>query len=269
MFCKNLCVGLLLMIAPGLHAQIPGYLGKRFFLNAENWSMPALQNPTANNKGWGDNIYGSTGGGFAFNTTWSAQAGYAVSRTRVLSLSADYMRTGMILDLYTPSQSFFAQSGEQDYHYLFYNLKGPGLTLGWYSFNPNKGSLAPMGFYNGWSLRAQFIQGEILDKRTSYYYLEDGVKHAPLGVESSKLIGSLGWEFGYNTIYFDRMVFSLGCRLSIPLNVRQLSYIMSESTPEFESYEETNQAEFDKAVVSRMALHNLANLKIGVGYLIF
>ena len=123
MFCKNLCVGLLLLIAPGLHAQIPGYLGKRFFLNVENWSMPAFQNPTANNRGWGD-TYGSTGGGFAFNTSWGVQLGYAVSRTRVLSLSADYMRTGMILNLYTPSQSFFAQGGEEDYHYLFYNQIG-------------------------------------------------------------------------------------------------------------------------------------------------
>lgn len=251
--------------------QVPGYLGKRLSIQAEFHSLPALNGPTANNRGL-QTHYGDKGGGFAINWNAGLRAGYVISRSGQVIAQVDYFKTGMIQDAYSPtSQSFGGQ--EYDTHNLFYNITGVTGGIGLRNFNTVKGGLAPMGRYNGFSLNATFLSGKILDKRTSYYNLF-GEEHAPLGIDPKHILLSLGFETGVNFVIKDRLLLNVGARFNLPLSPRVFRYAAGEEydwypyDPESNfTFAEGNTENFKTIAATRAALHNLVMLYIGIGLL--
>ncbi|MDX1913671.1 MAG: hypothetical protein SFV22_19405 [Saprospiraceae bacterium] len=250
--------------------QVPGYLGKRLSIQAEFHSMPALNGPTANNRGL-QTHYGDKGGGFALNWNAGLRAGYVTSRSNQVLASLDYFKTGMIQDAYSPSSSF--GSPEYDSHALFYNITGITGGIGTRGFATEKGALAPMGRYSGFSLNATFLRGDILDKRTSYSdpFSES---HAPLGIDAKALLFSLGFETGVNFVVKDRLLLNVGAKFNLPLSPRVYRYAFGEEydwypyNPDTDyTFAEGNTENFKTLATTRAALHNLVMLYIGVGLL--
>lgn len=242
-----------------LQAQkAPGYMGRRLFIRPEIAYAPALLGPTANNRGGADYIYGEQGARFGFNAKYGVQAGYAISRSEVLSLEGSYMATGMIMEASTPSILF---QNNFDQHYLFYQLSGPEIGLAWNTYNINNGSIAPIGSYVTVRARMAFLSGTILDKRTTYYRNNSSAGHLPLGVIPRYRHLSLGAEVGRQMMIGNRMVLSLSMEVNVePFNLLRLLLL--------EDYTfETNQQVFHNAAYARMFRHSLVMFKTGVGYL--
>ena len=245
---------LLLGMAGGMSAQAPGYLGKRFFVKPEFSSMFALSNPTANNAG--TDTYGSQGDRLGFNTRYGLQVGYALSRRSAVTLETGYMNTGMVLSATTPS---FLYDGGYDAHYLFYNLGGPEVGISLQTYNPLRGSIAPMGFFTAWRLRMAFLNGYILDKQTTYYNNEASAGHSALGINPAYNQLTVGVELGQNIIVADRIVLSISAEVNIP----PFNLNLDESY----NYDAGNQGAFDYAASNRMRWHSLFMIKVGAGYL--
>ena len=125
--------------------QVPGYLGKRFFVKADLFLSPALWNPTASNHGY-TGLYGTAPSSLGINKRLGLEGGYVLSRTRAITLGCDYLKTGLIFkDAVSPTLSPSGTSKDFDYHYLFYNLQGITADVGYQKYKPQKGAIAPLG----------------------------------------------------------------------------------------------------------------------------
>ena len=260
----------LLFISLGISAQIPGYLGKKFIIQADASFIPSIYGPTSNNYGR-YNTFGNQEGRIGASYRVGGKIGYTISRRHHLYLAGDYLKTGMILnDVRTPSLS--NNDFEFDFHNLFYNLKGVSVIFGTRFFKPDKGGLSPMGPYFGVNLQATFLKGNIIDKQTFFAEFNPENGHRPLGIDPSYTYIAAGYELGYHHIIANRVILDLGMQVNVPLNVFHLSRLGRQSTffdENSSSYEEQNQEDFTDAAFRRMALHSLVMIKIGVGFLIF
>jgi len=249
-----ICWGILMLgLANCLGAQSSGYLGKRIFIKPDIAYTLALSNPTSSNRG--ANTYGQQEKRLGLNSRYGVQVGYAFSRRRVAALEGSYMATGMVLTVNTPSALF---EGETDEHYLFYKLSGPEFGIVLQTYNPLKGSIAPMGFFTAWRLRMAFLEGDILDKRTTYFLEDESIGHLPLGIEPRYNQFFFGFEFGQNIIIADLLMLSASCEINITPSNLNSSYAI---------YGGGNQGLFKTAAAKRMNTHSLLMFKIGLGYL--
>ena len=257
---KQLLLFLLLVAALAVaQAQAPGYLGKRLFVKPQTSVMFALSRPTASNRGlaWNQEYnYGNAKSSLGFNTRPAVQVGYALTRRRVLALEVGYIKTGMELEgISTPS---LVIDGGTDYHYLFYHLSGLEYDLSWQMYNPQKGSLAPMGFYSAWHLKAAPMKGKVMDKQTTYAS-ESASGNAPFGIDARYTHWNVGLEVGQHLILFDRLMLSLSAELDVP----PLRLILEEN-----SSGGSNQQSFRYAAFDRMKGFSTFMVKFGAGYLL-
>ncbi len=249
--------------------QVPGYLGKKIFVQADLRVTPTIGQPTASNRGI-RNLYGDAPSTIGLNTHWGMRAGYTLSRTGAVVLGVDYLKTGMIAnDAVTQTLNPRASTYDLDHHYLFYNLKGITADIGYQIYKLKKGAIAPLGAYLSYHLSACFLTGNIVDKRTQYY---DGVTatHARLGIDPHYVDYSVGIEWGKNNIISDRFLLNTAIKLNMPFNI--LRYVRINTQPSYDSsangnYEFYNQTLFDNRVADRMISHSLVMIRLGIGIL--
>jgi hypothetical protein len=247
--------------------QVPGYLGKRLFVNAHVSAMPALKLPTASNGGLGSN-YGDVENRFDISTRFGGQIGFVTSRKNALTLSGEFFKTGLILNAVTPSLTPTAGTNDFDNHYLFYNLDGITFDLGYQIYKLSKGALAPMGRYFSYHLSYTILNGSVVDKKTEYY--DDNMKtHAKLGFSPKYGTASIGLEWGLNSIIADRFLVNVAINSNLSLGALgegNASYNTSPS--DFgDDYIASNQTNFNRKVAERMLYHAMFSLKIGIGIL--
>jgi hypothetical protein len=239
------------------NAQVAGYLGKKITLQTAFESFPCLGGPTANNKG--PNHFGDSGGGFGFNWRAEASLGYVITRKHQLFLSADYFKTGMLLDAsYTYDNPFFGN--EITYYNLFYNLTGKTFGAGVRFFKIPKGAIAPLGHYESISLHATFLTGAIRNQ-TIDPAPPQGFPVTALGINPTFKYYSLAYEFGQNFIIRDFLVLNFSGRIHIPLQLGKIYKILADDG----STEFSPQQKFENAVLSRMATHSFLMINVGVG----
>ena len=254
-----------LFLSCAAHAQISGYLGKRFSLEADLQSIPTLSGITANNRGLGEH-YGTesekANANFALSWRVGVTASYAISRQRAVTLLTDYLKTGAIVNATSLYYSAANDQYFQDIHYLFYNLEGRTIGIGLRKFNSRKGALPPFGNFRGFTLEATFIKGKIIDKQTTLggTDLEPRNTHAPLGIQPKTQLFSIGWEFGENYIIADRFLLSFGGHLRLPL---QLNALLGDGGEGGGS----NQAIFKQSALHRLSVHSLMTIHVGAGFL--
>lgn len=236
---------LLLFGGMNAYAQVPGYLGKKFTIDATFQSFPAINGPTAKNKGY------TIDQSIALNWRAAGTLGYTISRTRQLILTGDFLHTGMY-----PTTLFGAVDPNDPYgsstYDVFYDLKGKSVGFGLRTFSASRGAIAPWGTYHAWTLQATMLKGEIVPKYAEY--------SAPPGsfedFDPKFTYWSLGYEMGQNFIVNDFLVLNLGFRLNIPLQLNLIS--LGETF-------ETNEDAFKHAVFARMAGHSLVTINVGAG----
>lgn len=258
----------LMLAVVQLSAQAPGYLGKRLYAKADAFYSFSRRGPSAANQG--ANYYGEKQiSNYTWDYRYGLQCGYAVTRRTVAVLSASYLKTGLSTNAYTPA-IIYPSGGYYDSHYLFYNLSGITMGLGYQWYNTAKGAIAPFGAYYGMYLQGSFLKGKIEDKLTDYaYQYED--EHAKLGIDPKYRYYSLGFEFGYNNILKDRLVFSYSCHFNIPFLNGKLTSFFDDTNYLYstDDYVADNQNEYKQNAYERMVRHNVFGLKIGIGLLLF
>lgn len=252
------------------HSQIPGYLGKRFFIEANLSTTPTLFQPSAANKGFdfvgSGALYGQANASFGLNNRFGLQAGYVVGRNKVITLGADYLKTGAIMTAETRSLDPFASASSFDRHYLFYNLHGFTAELGYQKYKSWKGALAPMGRYVAYYVSAGTFKGDILDKQTTFNSDSRTKVHAPLGIDPTYKRLSVGIEWGNRRIIYDRLLLNLAFRLNMGIGGQLLSEEPTIGIYQ-DDYKLFNQKLFTYSMSNRMASHSLIMIKMGVGLL--
>lgn len=269
---KNLFLSLFLLWSAWVGAQAPGYLGKKIIVQVDGHAIPAIFGPNMANRGlFAERLYGGTEE-VKLGMSWRVgmQASYVISRRHQLYLLADYLKTGMKMDAYTANLA--GSNVEYDQHNLFYNLRGITIGLGYRRFKLGYAALAPMGRYSGWSLQYSIIEGEILDKRTSYAFGDGSQGHGKLGINPKAGLVSLGYDFGNNFIIADCIVLNLGARINIPLTINVWKGYVKEDDGTYglpESPEKTaefNTERFKLRSQGRLAVHSLFTFYGGIGF---
>ena len=267
---KYLSLYVALFLSTSLLAQAPGYLGKRYYLQADCAGMVSA-GPTANNRGI-VNYFGENGGGFALDTRFGLQAGYALSRMQLVSAGVNYLKTGLETQAYTRAVNFPGENSGRDYHELFYNLNGWTADVAYRRCKTEKGGLAPLGVFRSHHLQPTFLSGEIVDKRTSYQNRSGPAIHGKLGYEPKFIYWSYGWETGQTWVVKDKILLSLAIQINIPLSLSRTIETLDEpyySVDSFESFEAYNLEVFRQEAFSRMFWSSIFNFRVGAGYLLF
>ncbi len=271
---KNLFTTLLilLLILPlGLHAQAPGYIGKRASLMLNFSSFPAIAGPTKNNRGSSGRVFGEGEGRFGFNCEFEGQFSYALGRYFSLGIVGGQYATGTTSNADTFSEISNPQNYYLDHHEMFHRLNVRSLGLMYSTFNKGKGGLAPIGNRFFMSVKRYFINSEIIYQDT--YYANSSAAalgHGDLGIDESLNLTffHIGWS--NDMVLWDKVIFSAGFKLGAPLNLKFYDSLTEEdSLSYFGDNPDENQYKYEAAVFNRLVRHELFRIDFGIGYLLF
>ncbi len=244
--------------------QIPGYLGKRFILHTNIYSIPTF-GPTAANKGLSvGRLFEAEQGSFGLSNRFEVQGEYAISRKNSISLAVDYYKTGMALNINT---TVLKNTGflDTDQHSLFYNLSSVGVNLGFSGYFTSKGALAPMGKHRTIALWAKLVNGQILDKKTSFN--DSNVQtHEKILINPKFIRYGISLATTENTIILDKLVLNIGWQINVPFDVFAYESASNYGT---DGTVLGNQIAYENNARFRLRNHDLFMLKIGFGYLAF
>lgn len=229
--------------------------------------------PTANNRGIHQSyLYGNSEKGFALNTQYGIQVGFAHFRHESVLLEFTQLTTGMVSKAYTKVINDATMGNEYDFHSLFYNLVSRSAGVGYQFYYRNRGGLAPYGTFVSFYLNWNFTRGEIIDKKTQYKNNSAQKVHSKLGFEPKASYASGGMGFGQNMILADRVLIGYELRANLPF---RLFYLNKENILPHQNYYLNNDPaaynlkEFENDAFKRLIKHNLFYLKAGIGLLLF
>ncbi len=163
-----------------IHAQNPGFQGKRTLVEYNFNYMFAFNHPDAKNR--------SMGNGFGMNINHRASLSYTLSRQYMAGFHFDYFTTGIEIP-------------DDENKLTFQQLKVNAIGLHFNRYVLKKGALAPFGFY--WKAGTSFIIAEtinVLDK-TKVHTLSNSIGLGIRRVFFERLVlnisGQLAWVWGY------------------------------------------------------------------------
>ncbi len=209
-------ITLFLVNSTQTQAQVPGYQGKRFFIELGGSFFFNLGSPTAQNKGPRSFPFDEHTGHFTLTDRYKLAVHYVFSRKNTFKIAYNYQVSGLNTSAVTPS--LFQSS--QDYHHLFYQLHAHDINLGINVYGKANANLAPLGFYWDLGLRFIFVNGVLRDQRVEYADnradnrpYPDQV--APLTEDPFTFLFGLTALWGYRTVIADRITFSVGLETTI------------------------------------------------------
>ena len=257
----NIFVIILLCIIPTLlHAQAPGYIGKRTFVSFGISAGMAIDGPTQNNNG--SEFFGDTNQrSWGLNYEFEGNVSYVIGRYSTLGITVGQYYTGAISEARTLSPFFnpISSSGQFDNHELFHRLNVRSISLSHSIYKKKKGALAPYGNYFFYGLGRKFISAEIIDKKTDYWAGEV-FGNTELGIDSNIEYTPIFIGWASHQIFWDRVLLKVGIKISFPLNYSSWQESINENT---------NQSNYSSEAFSRIYKHEVARFDIGVGYLLF
>lgn len=275
--CINLILLIVLLFPMFLWAQVPGYLGKRATVNLSLSTSLAIFGPTQNNRGSDDYNFGQGPGGIGINYDFGLDFSYVVSRYAEISIAVGQYYTGATSNAVTVpfGLELLPTSNEPqfDEHYLFHRVNVRSLSVIYSKFKPERGAIAPFGnrFYFG--LKRNFVNASIIDKRTDFYSSNFGeiFGHQNIGIESNVAFHYALFGWANNRILWDKVVFTTGLRIAIPLELGNFSSnTFTEDARNHPDYEmNPNQIDYEMNIWTRLALHESFRFNISIGYLLF
>lgn len=276
LFKKSLIFTSFLLLSFFLMAQPPGYVGKRLYTTFNFSSFPTVNGPTQNNNGleyFGD-VHDRDWG---IDYELEGELSYVIGRYSSIGITIGQFYTGLKSEAETESlgqENINFSNIQYDRHDLFYrlNVKSIGLHYSWYK--SKKGALAPLGNHTYIGIETSFIKGEILDKKTIYsldeFGLGSSIGHANLNVDPSTVYHSIMLGWSNNQILFDRLIFKVGLRFTLPLSLKVYNgNSRNEAVSNFFYDDNPNHSLFKARTFDRMVSHQMLRINIGLGILIF
>lgn len=276
-----------LLCARTSFSQIPGYQGKRFFVEIGTSFWFNSFNPRANNQG-PQRFPDDNPREFTLQEHYFLSLNYVLSRKIVFSLEYEYSKTGLHIrdnpDVYdynpdkgavTPSMILY---GLVDKHNLFYNLYAHKINYSFsHYFRPNA-NLAPLGWYAKWGLDAVLAKGVLLDQKVTYGHdpnFNDNKPSKeftnPTGINSDPLIFMLGVHggIGHRAVIANRITLHGEVRMTLfpqLWSIRTGEVLQAERE---ERYADRNNINYVSRVYQRVQAHYYLNIVIGIGVLIY
>lgn len=233
-------VSLLLGVAQA-KAQVPGYMGHRFLVQANVELLPALVGITANNNQFFANNDLDIGA-WGVSKYYSLTANYAKTRHRTVSMSLDYFKTGFKWKPQIPD----AYSG-------LYTLQCYTLAVGGRYYK----NIAPLGGYFEIAGEASYLKSDIkqfITEPTNTIPNNDDLHKGTIDLGLN-----LGW--GYTNIINNHIIVDLGIKSHFsPMGL--VEHIGSLSLPN-----DIIKAPLASAARVRKGYHSLLMFRIGLGYL--
>ena len=253
---------------------IPGFQGKRFFVESNVGFIPAMAGRTMNNTGFFD-AAGSFPAEYGMPISWRAGLGvhYVTGRHANIYLRYEYLPTGMPMTAYTLApNSPYTTADYVDNHKLFFQLDERIASFG-VELLP-KTMLAPIGPYTRFGVSYRTYTGTIIDKQSTLYdggglFLPRKIgEHAPIGLD--KTSGSdvdICIDFGYRTVIARKAFISWGLSTAWSLGTFTIAdtrniYITNNGA----DAQADNQAMWAAFARQRLGLHSFIMFNLGVGY---
>lgn len=249
-------------------AQVPGYQGKRFFIEMGGSFFFNLGYPTAQNKGPQSFPFNEHTGHFTLKDRYSLAVHYVFSRKNTIKLAYNYQVSGLTSSAITPNL-FIPQN--DDYHTLFYQLHLHDFNLGFNLYGKSDANLAPLGFYWDMGIRFVFANGVLRDQRVQYADNRpdnrpiDG-QVAVLAPEPSTVMFGITAMWGYRTIIANRLTFTFGIETTL---FPQYAIANPPPSVPFPLAGNNQLSEYQKKTIQNVQDRYILGLHIGIGALIF
>lgn len=270
-----LTIAFLLAHSSVSNAQVPGYQGKRFFIELGGTFFFNLNSPTAQNKGPHSFPFGSHTGHFTIKDRYSVALHYVIGRKKTFKLAYNYQISGLYTTATTRSLFQQTNSNLQDYHDLFYQLHSHDVNIGFNLYGKSAANLAPLGFYWDLGLRFVFVNGVLRDQRVKY--ADNRPDNTPypdqllaLTHEPFTFMVGITAIWGYRTVIADRITLNFGLDMTLfpqyllvaaPGGISPLSILGSSNNEKL--------PEYHKGVIRSIQERYSLGIHIGIGTLIF
>ena len=247
-----------------LYAQVPGYQGKRSFIEAKGVFTIGIGGAlSAQNRGF-NSFPDGVNNAFALLDQYGLALNYITGRRSILKVSFDYSVSGAYLTAYTEPIS--NRTSDRDRRDLFYQVHATDFNLSVDLYTNKASSLAPIGFYWNLGLRVIPTTGVLRDQKVTYATgaypdnIARGSELNSLEIDPSIILVGPTIKWGFRTVFANRI--TLNCNLQ--------STIFMQSLPiGILTYTETNQSKYHFAVLNSIQGRYLIGAEIGVGVLLF
>ena len=255
-------------------AQAPGYLGKRFIVNYDLYTMLALRNPNEN----------GNSGISSFNTRNVFSVDWVTGLSQSVGLSFHL----------TKSQFDFNQKFEYNYQYIdvwgsprddvtstdYGDTKGQltAYAIGLHTNLYLNQFIAPIGVYFKPEILFVYMNATFDDSLANKNLAKNTVsgaevmlKYPKLANESPFFTVAIGATIGTHYIFFDRLIFDIGFQIGIMYADNMLSQLKpSGSEIDGTSTNNINESNYIKvAAENRLMSQYFLNINAGLGILIF
>lgn len=230
---------ILVFLTLALQAQVPGFMGKRAYLQIDANPSPAFFNMNMNHKvitALGDVARAQETNLLAFNIRPQISLEYLVGKSVALGINYQHIITGTVkeVDEYMQVQSFDLLKGD-----------AAGLDIKFYKFRKS-GSVAPIGKYSK--------LGIALSRTNTYNTMQDKQKQ----FRNDLYYPIISWGFGKQFMPVPNLLIGTGAEFSLPL--------ISTRDNETGVYDtDTSVNHMQNSLIG----YYIFNLKFSVGYMLF
>lgn len=221
-------------------AQVPGYMGKRWYAYG---NVQTFFNLTNNNQ-WNQKP--------GVNLKYRAGLDYVLTKGSSLAAEYEYLQSAV---RYEPESAASVSSNTSDKEFsAMVRSMTLGLTFSWY--NTGKGSIAPYGFYQQVGLK--YLLCAVTNEFGTMNRIRPGFT---LDNFQSAVIT---YGIGRRWIYFDRLVFHAGFEFGYVIGANPLGMVNISGSRSYLN----SDVNFSNTINRLSALY-LVNFNIGLGFILF
>jgi hypothetical protein len=264
-----LAVSLLAITGFNARAQAPGYLGKRFIVGYDMYTMPALRNYNEN---------GNMGIG-AFNTRHVFNVDWVNGLSQSIGFSVQF------------TESTFEFSRGLEFTYRYQDWGSPSTTTQTVYFGDTRGKvsslavglhtnlylnqfIAPLGTYFKPEILLIRLKSTFDDSLANLNLAKNTMGGSQVMLNYPKLVNNgvnytaaIGATIGTHYIFFDRLIFDIGFQIGYVIGGKKLSELMEMDGTSTKQINEENYVSV--SAKSRLMSQYFINVNAGLGILIF
>lgn len=210
-----------------LQAQVPGYQGNRFFVEAGatlGFNSDKLSPLNKGNRTFPDGEFTSS---IPITARYALSANYVMGRNLVVSLGYEYNRAGLFVSTYTEA----LDNSNRDQRDLFYQVHMHDINLSVDLYHAKPRNLAPVGGYWSVGLRIVPTAGVLKDERVIYgsgAYPDNIARPselAPLQINPTFVLVGPTLKYGLRTVLANKITFSANVQTTIFFQSLPLGFI--------------------------------------------
>lgn len=242
---------LVIAIQTNAQSQVPGYQGKRFFVEVGGTFFPGFGTLNAQNKGQNSFPDGEDNAAITLVDRYYISTNYVLSRRTVFKFGFDYSIAG----LFTKKSN---SSGDIDTKAFFHQIHMPDFNISVDIHTKKASSLAPIGFYWNLGLRIIPTTGVFVSQRTIYD--SGGSTNSKINtddIQPNLLLFGPSLKWGFRTVFANNFTFNFSLQ----------STLFLQSI--FNTYANSVQDIYEDNVIELAQIRYSFGIELGIGILLF